>query len=227
MVSTVQTSVAQYWKNIRNTVVSTFEGMSVTMSWMFRRPMTIQYPDKIEKPIQETLPEQYRGVLEVDLGICTGCGLCMKTCPIGCIAIETGKIPETNERTVNRFDIYIARCMFCGLCSEPCPTGAIHHTREFEVAEYHLDDHLLKWVQGPPTPVYKVKKDVEPPARPPHGAILGEVKRRLHSGEMAPGGAAPAAKPAPDAAPAAKPAPLHGPSQPGPAGSTPGGEEVK
>ena len=66
-------SVTSYVKDIADAVKSTFEGMSITFSHLFRKPMTIQYPDKIPVPIQETLPHRYRGILEVDLDICTGC----------------------------------------------------------------------------------------------------------------------------------------------------------
>jgi len=172
--------LTQYFKGVRSAVVSTFEGMAVTMSWMFRRPMTIQYPDKIEKPIHEQLPDSYRGVLEVDTGICTGCQVCMKTCPIGCIEIEVQKNAETNERSLARFDINIARCMFCGLCSEPCPTGAIRHTTYFELGNDKLANLTMKYVQGAPVPVYKTKKDVEPPSRPVGDAFIETRKPCAH-----------------------------------------------
>src|SRR6266566_1505967 len=52
--------VASYVRDIKDTLTSVFEGMSITFSHLVRRPMTIQYPDKIPKPIQETLPRRYR-----------------------------------------------------------------------------------------------------------------------------------------------------------------------
>ncbi|MCH7911762.1 MAG: NADH-quinone oxidoreductase subunit I, partial [Deltaproteobacteria bacterium] len=55
----------EYFKNIKDTVFTIFEGMTITFSHFLRRPMTIQYPDRIEKPVQETLPLRYRGILEV------------------------------------------------------------------------------------------------------------------------------------------------------------------
>ncbi len=75
-------AVASYVKDIVEAVKSTFEGMSITFSHLVRRPMTIQYPDKIPVPIQETLPLRYRGILEVDMDICTGCLACERDCPI-------------------------------------------------------------------------------------------------------------------------------------------------
>ena len=67
---------AQYVTNITETVTTIFEGLTITFSHFMRRPMTIQYPDRMAKQVQETLPLRYRGILEVDLDICTGCLAC-------------------------------------------------------------------------------------------------------------------------------------------------------
>ena len=50
---------------------------------------------------------------------------------------------------MTRFDIDMAKCMYCGLCSEPCPTGAIHHTPEFEGADYSLESLIRRFVKAP------------------------------------------------------------------------------
>ena len=89
----------QYFKNIANTATSFLEGMAVTLSWMFRRPYTVQWPDKIEKDLEGTLPARFRGILEVETRICIACLACMKECPIGVIAITVDRNAETKERT--------------------------------------------------------------------------------------------------------------------------------
>jgi len=124
----------EYFKNIKDTVVTIFEGMTITFSHFVRRPMTIQYPDRIAKQVQETLPLRYRGILEVDMDICTGCLACERVCPIICIAIGIEMNKETKQRTFSQFDIDICKCMYCGLCAEVCPTGSIRHSQEFEGA---------------------------------------------------------------------------------------------
>ncbi len=58
---------------------------------------------------------------------------------------------------MTRFDIDMAKCMYCGLCSEPCPTGAIHHTPEFEGADYSLESLVRQFVHDP-VRAYKPKK---------------------------------------------------------------------
>jgi len=149
--------MAGYLSNITNAFTTTFEALSVTFSHLFRTPYTVQYPDRLAVRVQETLPYRYRGILEVDLEICTGCLACERACPIDCIVIEAVKDKETKEMILRRFDIDIAKCMFCGLCSEPCPTGSIHHTREFEGADYSLESLVKRFVRVP-VAAYKPKK---------------------------------------------------------------------
>jgi NADH-quinone oxidoreductase subunit I len=149
-----------YIDNVVSTVATVFEGLAVTFSHFFRKPYTVQYPDRMPMRVQDTLPYRYRGFLEVDLEICTGCLACERACPIDCIYIETKKDKDTKQLVLERFDIDLAKCMYCGLCSEPCPTGSIHHTREFEGADYSLESMVKRFVHEP-VAAYKPKKSGE------------------------------------------------------------------
>ncbi len=149
-----------YIDNVVSTVGTVFEGLAVTFSHFFRKPYTVQYPDRMPMRVQDTLPYRYRGFLEVDLEICTGCLACERACPIDCIYIETKKDKDTKQLVLERFDIDLAKCMYCGLCSEPCPTGSIHHTREFEGADYSLESMVKRFVHEP-VAAYKPKKSGE------------------------------------------------------------------
>ena len=149
-----------YFKNIKDTVVTIFEGMTITFSHFVRRPITIQYPDRIAKQVQETLPLRYRGILEVDMDICTGCLACERVCPITCIAIGIEMNKETKQRVFSQFDIDICKCMYCGLCAEVCPTGSIRHSQEFEGACTNPAG-LVRHFVTETVPLYKPKKGGE------------------------------------------------------------------
>ena len=152
---------AAYFQHIKEALATIFDGMAVTASHMIRKPYTIQYPDRIPVRVQDTLPFRYRGILDVDLEICTGCLACDRACPIDCIAMAIEKNAQTREIIISQFDIDIAKCMYCGLCSEPCPTGAIHHTTEFEGADYSLESLIRRFI-AEPVVAYKPKKGPEP-----------------------------------------------------------------
>jgi len=152
--------LSKYIRNIVDTATTVFEGMAVTCSHFVRRPTTVQYPDRTPMRVQDTLPFRYRGILEVDMEICTGCLACERACPIDCIVIDVSKDKQTRAMVMTRFDIDIAKCMYCGLCSEPCPTGAIHHTPEFEGADFSLESMVRRFVKDPVV-CYKPKKTGE------------------------------------------------------------------
>ena len=157
-----------YFNNIKNGIQTVFEGMSISLASFFVHPVTIQYPEddissaenlkKTYKGQLGPMPENYRGILDVDLSICTACQLCVKACPIDCIVIDAVKCdkskvqgtksekPAVKTRTCTRFDIHMGKCMFCALCTLACPTGAIFHTKVFEMNKFQLQDLVLPFV---------------------------------------------------------------------------------
>jgi len=101
--------------------------------------------------------------------------------------------------TLLQFDIDIIKCMYCGLCSEPCPTGSIHHTTEFEGADFSLESLIRRYVPEPVV-AYKPKKGPEPEGRV--GQLLERGMRYVDEWAQ-PGGDKPPAAPAAAAAGAA------------------------
>lgn len=154
-------AAATYFRHLKEAFTSIFDGMAVSASHLIRRPYTIQYPDRIPVRVQDTLPFRYRGILDVDMEICTGCLACDRACPIDCIAIAIEKNAQTREIVISQFDIDMAKCMYCGLCSEVCPTGSIHHTTEFEGADFSLESLIRRFITEPVV-AYKAKKGPEP-----------------------------------------------------------------
>jgi len=165
-----------YFKNITDGFKTAFEGMSISFATMFVQKETVQYPE-VDISSNETIaknykgslmgmPENYRGILNVDIAICTACQICQKICPIDCIVIDNVKCekakladregnPVLNRftqkealktRTATRFDINVAKCMFCGLCEKACPTTAIRHTNRFEMNRESQEELVLQFV---------------------------------------------------------------------------------
>lgn len=106
------------------------QGLKVTLSEMFKKPVTLQYPE--EKP---SIPPHYRGmpVLVKDPDgreKCVSCQLCEFVCPPKAIRMTPGHVasdsPNHNvEKAPEAFEIDMLRCIYCGLCQEVCPEEAI------------------------------------------------------------------------------------------------------
>ncbi len=111
-----------------------FSGMMITLSHLFKRKVTIQYPEQTR-----AFSKIYRGqhVLkrdEIGAERCTACGLCAVACPaeaITMVAAERKKGEEhlyREEKYAATYEINMLRCIFCGLCEEACPKEAIFLT---------------------------------------------------------------------------------------------------
>ncbi len=121
-----------------------FAGLGITFRALFRKKVTIQYPEARSEP-----SHRFRGMFRLDEERCIKCTICARDCPIDIIYIdwhqeqneETGK----KEKVLDRFDIDIQRCMFCGLCEEGCPTNpkSIWLTsKTYELASYDRWENL-------------------------------------------------------------------------------------
>ena len=126
----------------------------------------ISMAERWQIPVYNDPSQASSGLIEIDLGKCTGCGLCQRTCPIGVIGIDVERNPETKSRSLVRFDTDIARCMFCGLCVEACPTGALKHTNEFEASTANVINLVMRYVKpGEKHQVFKPVKGEDPVRR--------------------------------------------------------------
>ncbi len=74
---------------------------------LFKKPATTSYPFR---PAE--FPERMRGHVEIHTEDCISCGLCMRSCPAGAIAVDRA----AGTWVIDRFD-----CVQCGNCVNMCP----------------------------------------------------------------------------------------------------------
>ncbi len=119
------------------------QGMSVTGGYFLKDKVTVEYPKEKIAP-----HPRFRGmhalITDPETGRlnCCACRLCETICPPQCITIESSEGPN-NEKSIDVFDIDLARCIFCGFCEEICPCAAIVMTTVYELATYDKNDFFL------------------------------------------------------------------------------------
>ncbi len=163
-------SVKGYFENIRLAATTIFEGMTITLSHLLRKPITVEYPDV---DVESTLPDCYRGFLQVNLDSCISCRQCEKICPVDCIHIEDVpgekiKVMADSGKEITKlkypvvFKIDMAKCMFCGLCVESCAPEGLHFTKRFEGATRNINDLVLSFVDEEEAEILREKgREVE------------------------------------------------------------------
>lgn len=109
-----------------------FAGMGVTLKYMFKPKITIQYPEE-----RTILSPRFRGehVLrryEDGQERCIACKLCEAVCPAQAIFIEIDSKTQGRHRATSVYEIDNGLCIFCGYCQEACPVEAIVLGPNFE-----------------------------------------------------------------------------------------------
>jgi NADH-quinone oxidoreductase subunit I len=109
-------------------------GMFLTLKYMFKKPVTINYPFEKGK-----LSPRFRGehaLRRYPNGEerCIACKLCEAVCPALAITIESEPREDDSRRTT-RYDIDMTKCIYCGLCEEACPVDAIVQGPNYEFAK--------------------------------------------------------------------------------------------
>ena len=151
-------AVAQYFRNIKDAVVTTVTGMRITLRYWVREPaITVEYPDRLGsgRTAADIVADRYRGYLALSPDKCIGCMQCMRACPLNCIRVVIEK--KTEGRVISRFDVNQAKCMYCGLCTEECPSKALVMTKRFEGACFDMTELCMRHVVEP-VPVAKLQK---------------------------------------------------------------------
>lgn len=122
-----------FWERLY--LVAIIKGLLITLRHLFKRKVTIQYPEQV-RPMSPV----YRGqhMLKRDeqgRENCTACGLCALSCPAEAITmVAAERKPEEKhlyreEKYAAIYEINMLRCIYCGLCEEACPKDAIYLTQ--------------------------------------------------------------------------------------------------
>src|SRR4029078_10321688 len=110
--------------------VDTLKGFGVTFKQIFKKPITMQYPE-YKRPVYPRFRGRHRlWRHENGLEKCVGCSLCAAACPADCIRVVAAENTPDNrvsagERYARIYEINLSRCIFCGYCELACPFDAI------------------------------------------------------------------------------------------------------
>jgi len=129
-------------ESVTTIVMAVLRAMRVTFLNLFRKPVTVHYPDVTRK-----YPDRFRGLLaltydqETGEENCIGCRLCEYVCPPAVIKVEMLKAEKRNYAKTFTLELYA--CEFCELCVQVCPTDAIIMMKSFDLATTDRREMLL------------------------------------------------------------------------------------
>jgi len=137
-----------YFRDLFEGIKSLLVGMTVTIKAYFSPVVTVQYPRE-----KNYITPNYRGHLllikdeKSGLPKCVACGICERSCPSGCIKVQSEKKEGEKKKTLTGYNLDFTKCSLCGICVESCSFGAIEYSNEYNLAgltreEFHYD--LLK-----------------------------------------------------------------------------------
>ncbi|MGA7105957.1 MAG: NADH-quinone oxidoreductase subunit I [Candidatus Deferrimicrobiaceae bacterium] len=187
-------------------MATTAKGMRITARYGVdpRETITLQYPEERWEP-----SERFRGFLHNDIKKCTSCSMCVKVCPVDCIALEAVRGADKKMVLVS-YEIDIGRCMYCGLCVEVCPPKSLRHTSGYEKASVDRGELILHFVHEDANEIKsRVAKQVAEAAAKAEAEKAAKAAEEAKDAGPAPDAAreeAPAGQPASPPAAAANPA---------------------
>jgi NADH-quinone oxidoreductase subunit I len=121
-------------------LASVVGGMKETLTRMFERKYTFDYPEEIRE-----IPEFHRGRVTLRPELCIGCTQCSMACPNASCTMTTGpEAPQNKKGLYPQVDV--GRCMYCSLCEEVCPTDAIYLAKEFRMVHEDRRYFDYDWV---------------------------------------------------------------------------------
>jgi len=129
--------------------VETGRGLKTTFVQLFKKPLTIQYPEE-KTPVYPRFRGRHRLHTFEDTGLekCVGCSLCAAACPADCIRVVSAENDPDNrvsagERYAAVYEINMSRCIFCGYCEVACPFDAITMGNDYELSDFNRSDLIF------------------------------------------------------------------------------------
>lgn len=116
-----------------------FYGMCITLKYLFKKKVTIDYPYEKSKISSRFKGEHTLRRYKNGEERCIACKLCEAICPAQAITIEA-EPREDNSRKTIRYDIDMTKCIYCGLCQDACPVDAIVEGTNYEFAKLNKQD---------------------------------------------------------------------------------------
>src|SRR4029079_8303801 len=120
-------------------------GLTPTFKHIFRKPITVNYPDEKVPMFPKFRGKQVRMRDETVFEWWVACGLCAVACPADAIYLEAAENDGSvmaGPRYAKVYQIHKTRCIFCGYCEEACPVSAVFMGKDYETAVYSNKDFI-------------------------------------------------------------------------------------
>lgn len=104
------------------------EPVAKTIKTIGEKRFTVEFPEE-----RESLPDNAKGSLRLDMSTCISCSACALVCPNKTITMVN---VLTDKGTKVMPQVGLERCLFCALCEEVCPPKCLTLSKSFDFEVY-------------------------------------------------------------------------------------------